>query len=185
MQQRPQRNFGTEIDPVRTRQKRQLDVLSLRKQNRSELLLKRREILTQQQQDLQDEALQAKLVNVQQIIRGLLSSEKIIQLENCKLLSDLVGRIGKRVIDEIIDQDCLFSILQLISDQKFVDVSVAAAFLLLRCTYEENTKLSDEIIRIGGISQLCSLLITPQLDRKDVTEKILWIIGNLAGESRA
>ncbi|KAL7068918.1 putative importin alpha [Cryptosporidium serpentis] len=174
-------------DPRRKREEQQAQI---RKQQRDEQLIKRRQ--ASEVSNLSDAGGNAAGGNVNTVsgnvygvehipglAQGLMSEDFNIQFEATQGLRRLLSREHNPPIQAVIDAGVIPRLVCFLGDYEHPNLQFEAAWTLTNIS-SGTTEQTCEVVRHGSVPKCVELLNSPKLE---VKEQAIWTLGNIAGDS--
>ncbi|KAF5752163.1 importin subunit alpha-1 isoform X1 [Tripterygium wilfordii] len=175
--------YKVAVDADEGRRRREDNLVEIRKSKREEnLQKKRREGLAQAQPfatPLQSSALDKKLETLPNMVAGICSDDRNLQLEATTQFRKLLSIERSPPIEEVIQAGVVPRFVEFLMREDFPELQFEAAWALTNIASgtSENTKV---VIDHGAVPIFVKLLASPS---DDVREQAVWALGNVAGDS--
>ncbi|CAL9213457.1 unnamed protein product [Arabidopsis halleri] len=178
--------YKVSVDADEGRRRREDNMVEIRKNKREENLQKKRRegftpsMASQLGQDFSSSLpTEKRLENIQQMIAGVMSEDRNIQLEATAGFRKLLSIERNPPINEVVQSGVVPRIVQFLSRDDFTQLQFEAAWALTNIASgtSENTKV---IIDSGAVPLFVKLLSSAS---DEVREQAVWALGNVAGDS--
>lgn len=188
------REFQSGLDPKEQRRARQDDRLSLRRANRENRLMRKRQVLQDRKQTTNktDQISQnqrtgsqsqpneeSSLSSLHRYVQGCFSDHPATQFECTQFIRQLLSRDVSPPIDEVVSSGVVPRLIQFLHRDNMPRLQFEASWALTNIASgaPEHTAV---IIRNGAISLFVKLLDSPS---DEVRELSAWCLGNISGDS--
>ncbi|AAG10631.1 Putative importin alpha subunit [Arabidopsis thaliana] len=178
--------YKVSVDADEGRRRREDNMVEIRKNKREENLQKKRRegfnpsMASQPGQDFSSSLpTETRLENIQQMIAGVMSEDRDLQLEATASFRRLLSIERNPPINEVVQSGVVPHIVQFLSRDDFTQLQFEAAWALTNIASgtSENTRV---IIDSGAVPLFVKLLSSAS---EEVREQAVWALGNVAGDS--
>ncbi|TQD91776.1 hypothetical protein C1H46_022618 [Malus baccata] len=179
------KSYKTGVDAEEARRRREDNLVEIRKNKREDSLLKkRREGLSQSQQQLLDGSqstvvLEKRLESIPSMVQGVWSNDPALQLEATTQFRKLLSIERSPPIDEVIKAGAVPRFVEFLGRHDLPQLQFEAAWALTNVASgtSEHTRV---VIEHGAVPMFVQLLSSGS---DDVREQAVWALGNVAGDS--
>ncbi|KAL3067141.1 hypothetical protein OYC64_016977 [Pagothenia borchgrevinki] len=167
-------------DPAKLRDKRISACVELRKANKDENFMKRRNISVDLSSDYISNEMVASL-DIEDIIKDVNSNCRESQTRGCQAARKLLSQERNPPLKEIIDSGLLARFVSFLSMDDEPNLQFEAAWALTNIASGTSWH-TQQVVEHGAVPSFIALLASPMLH---ISEQAVWALGNIAGDGAA
>ncbi|XP_033976548.1 importin subunit alpha-8 [Trematomus bernacchii] len=167
-------------DPAKLRDKRISACVELRKVNKDENFMKRRNISVDLSSDYISNEMVASL-DIEDIIKDVNSNCRESQTRGCQAARKLLSQERNPPLKEIIDSGLLARFVSFLSMDDEPNLQFEAAWALTNIASGTSWH-TQQVVEHGAVPSFIALLASPMLH---ISEQAVWALGNIAGDGAA
>ncbi|XP_014825833.1 PREDICTED: importin subunit alpha-1-like [Poecilia mexicana] len=168
-------------DLAKLREKRVSECVELRKAQKNESFLKRRNIILSSLPDeeaFSPEQNDTLSFRIEDIIRDVNSNDREAQTRGCQAARKLLSKGNDPPLKEIVDAGLLSQFVSFLSMDDEPTLQFEAAWALTNIA-SGNSWHTHQVVQHGAVPALINLLASPMLH---ISEQAVWALGNIAGD---
>ncbi|XP_061106298.1 importin subunit alpha-8 isoform X2 [Conger conger] len=173
------KNKGKE--PTKLRERRIAVCVELRKNHRNESIMKKRNISTPDEVELNSDNLEVISATIEDIISNVNGKTKEEQTRGCQAARKLLSRERDPPLKAIIDAGLLTRFVEFLGRDDDSTLQFEAAWALTNIA-SGNSWHTQQVVEHGAVPAFISLLGSPLLH---ISEQAVWALGNIAGDGPA
>ncbi|XP_041838119.1 importin subunit alpha-8 [Melanotaenia boesemani] len=170
-------------DPAKFRDKRILECVELRKANKNESFMKRRNLTRSSVPDEEAVSPDTETVapRIEDIIKDIKSACRVSQTQGCRAARKLLSTGCDPPLKEIIDAGLLSHFVSFLSMDDEPALQFEAAWALTNIASGTSWH-TQQVVEHGAVPPFINLLASPMLH---ISEQAVWALGNIAGDGAA
>uniref|UniRef100_A0A3P9MFI9 Importin subunit alpha n=1 Tax=Oryzias latipes TaxID=8090 RepID=A0A3P9MFI9_ORYLA len=168
-------------DPAAFREKRIAECVELRKVQKNESFMKKRNLTLSSLPDEEALSPQNATLKIEDIVRDVNSEDRASQTRGCQAARKLLSQGCDPPLKEIIDAGLLSRFVSFLSMDDEPTLQFEAAWVLTNVASGTSWQ-TQQVVESGAVPAFIGLLVSPMLH---ISEQAVWALGNIAGDGAA